>query len=419
MSDVQQLIRELAKYAFSKRGAERSARLTGGDPLDWPDVEIPGPTWGSFFALDSMTVAQIPVLAGRIEQHQKRYPAIVESPWVERDGHIMMKVPLDAAIPIEFMKSLIDDAHEIVWEKLTPRALKYIEFAEQPYNDLKLIDQMIDLHLLQRARSDIHKLMRPAILLRTKNSPESKIAIGATKIGGQPDLPPQTKWPVFTNGKPLAFLAQLNMAELSRLGTLPIPGLPDNGVLSVFSVWGWMEDGDSDPKTPETDAEKQTGWTVIIHSPDNGLQRRPTPKRVNAFKAAAVEPTAIRSLPNHSNEPAVAALRWDKDLWNEFDTMQMDFRSIQLRKLSQYGGLGSPHQLGGYAIFQQFFPLELVRKPGILSMLSKTRSMFLQIGTDGHTDMCWGDGGELTFYADTKALSAGRFDRMWGTCQGG
>jgi hypothetical protein len=66
MSDVQQLIRELAKYAFSKRGAERSPRLTGGDPLDWPDVEIPGPTWGSFFALDSLTVARIPVLAGLI-----------------------------------------------------------------------------------------------------------------------------------------------------------------------------------------------------------------------------------------------------------------------------------------------------------------------------------------------------------------
>jgi hypothetical protein len=66
MSDVQQLIRELAKYAFSKRGAERSARLSGGDPLDWHDVEIPGPTWGSFFALDSLTVARIPVLAGLI-----------------------------------------------------------------------------------------------------------------------------------------------------------------------------------------------------------------------------------------------------------------------------------------------------------------------------------------------------------------
>jgi uncharacterized protein YwqG len=99
--------------------------------------------------------------------------------------------------------------------------------------------------------------------------------------------------------------------------------------------------------------------------------------------------------------------------------MQMDLRSIQMRKLSQYGGLDSPHQLGGYAIFQQFFPSELVGKSGILSLFSKTRSMLLQIGSDGHADMCWGDGGELTFYADTKALSTGKFDRIWGTCQGG
>jgi hypothetical protein len=33
--------------------------------------------------------------------------------------------------------------------------------------------------------------------------------------------------------------------------------------------------------------------------------------------------------------------------------------------------------------------------------------------------MMWGDGGELTFYADAKALGKGRFERLWGTCQCG
>jgi hypothetical protein len=45
--------------------------------------------------------------------------------------------------------------------------------------------------------------------------------------------------------------------------------------------------------------------------------------------------------------------------------------------------------------------------------------MLLQIGSDGNSEMSWGDGGELTFYADAAALAKGRFERIWGTCQGG
>jgi uncharacterized protein YwqG len=73
-------------------------------------------------------------------------------------------------------------------------------------------------------------------------------------------------------------------------------------------------------------------------------------------------------------------------------------------------GDASRHLLGGYALFQQYFPEEV---------LAKGLAMFLQIGTDGKTGMHWGDGGELTFYADARALAKGRFERLWGTCQGG
>ena len=70
----------------------------------------------------------------------------------------------------------------------------------------------------------------------------------------------------------------------------------------------------------------------------------------------------------------------------------------------------SHHLLGGYAMFQQTFPDEV---------LEKGLAMFLQIGSDAHTAMEWGDGGELTFYADAKALAKGRFERLWGECQCG
>ncbi len=76
--------------------------------------------------------------------------------------------------------------------------------------------------------------------------------------------------------------------------------------------------------------------------------------------------------------------------------------------LKNSDAFASHHLLGGYALFQQQYPEELI---------DSGRAMLLQIGSDDHTGMCWGDGGELTFYADAKALAKGRFERLWGECQ--
>src|SRR5262249_16341620 len=146
-----------------------------------------------------------------------------------RDGHVQMEVPLDAGLPVEFLKSLIDDAYAIAWNKLDEHDRLVIELARLPYDEPKLLDRLIELHDLEKHRKAIHKLARHAILLRTKKSSEAKMSVGATKIGGRPDLPAKTEWPVYRNGKPLAFLAQISLAETPKLGT-PIKGLPADGL---------------------------------------------------------------------------------------------------------------------------------------------------------------------------------------------
>src|SRR5262249_46517697 len=160
--------------------------------------------------------------------------------WMERDGHVQMAVPLDAGLPVEFLKSLIDEAYAIVWNKLDAHGRLMIELAGLPYDEPRLMDRLIETHDLKEHRKAIRKITRHAILLRTRKSSEVKIPPGATRIGGRPDLPAKTEWPAYRDGKPLAFLAQLNLAEIAKVGT-PIKGLPSDGLLSVFSVWGWMK----------------------------------------------------------------------------------------------------------------------------------------------------------------------------------
>lgn len=418
MPTVKQTIRSLAKHAIGKKGARQCSTHRNFDVLEDPHVELSGPlSWMEFFETEDDEdgpVALIPVFAERLKEHRKQYPIIRETDWLERDGHIQMAVPLDASIPVEFIKSLIDEAYAIVWNKLDVTARLKIDMAGMPYDELKLLDALIDLHGLKDHRKQIHKIARPAILLRTRKTPEAKIPLGATKLGGRPDLPAKAEWPTYQDKKPLAFLAQINLAEIGKLGS-PIKGLPAEGLVSIFSVWGWMKDDDLDPHTPHDgteDKQEECGWTIILHAlPGAKLGRRSTPRGVSSFKTAAVEPISILSLPNHRIEPPLASLKWSDDLNNRFDQMQSDYRSIQMGHwLKNSDIFASHHLLGGYALFQQEFPEEV---------LEKGLAMFLQVGTDSNTEMTWGDGGELTFYADAKALGKGRFERVWGTCQGG
>ncbi len=420
MKNVKPLIRQLTKYALGNKGAEQgsgnSVQLPGGLWTKFFDVESAdnyGPEgdsfWNSLHAAEAKSgyeyFAYLPVYAARLKEHQRRYPAIIETQWTERDGHIQMAVPLDAGLPVDFLKSLIDEAYEIAWNKLDSDARLQIELAGLPYDEPKLIDRLIEIHDLKKRRKAIHNIARRAPLLLTKKSSEIKIPVGATKIGGRPDLPAATEWPVYTDGKPLAFLAQINLTEIANLGT-PIKGLPTDGLLSVFSVWGRMEEGAGDPDVPAEGWQEQAGWTAILHTPPQAtLERRKTPRGVNSFKAAAVESTPTLSLPRHRAEPPLAALGLTDDEYERFDRLQSDYHSLQMKHWLKSSNAGTSHHLlGGYAIFQQEFPLEV---------LEKGLAMLLQIGSDANTAMCWGDEGELTFYADAKALAQGKFERIW------
>lgn len=417
---VSETIRELATYALSKKGAQLEYGGELSEDITKPCVKLPGISWGDFFEVENQdgfqpvldgTFAELPVYADRLVEHQKKCPAIRKTEWMERDGHIQMAVPLDANLPVELLKSLIDEAYDLIWNKLDDHQRFRIERASAPFDNVELLNELIDLYNLTEHRKEVHEIVRRAILLRTKPSTEADIPLGATKLGGIPDLPSTAQWPVYQDGKPLAFLGQIDLSDIAVCGTI-VDGLPSQGTLSVFSVWGWVSEDEPDPQTPDSGWKDQDGWTVVLHSaPAQKLTRRQTPEGVNSFAAAAALPILILSTPNHRVEPPLAALNWSDDEYERFDKMQSDYRSIQMAYwLKNMDNFASHHLLGGYALFQQQFPEEL---------LQMNSTMLLQIGTDNHTWMGWGDGGELTFYSDTDALRKGRFERLWGECQGG
>jgi uncharacterized protein (TIGR02996 family) len=112
--------------------------------------------------------------------------------------------------------------------------------------------ELIGYRLLERVAAErvpklkerVLRLARPALRMKKGPADERKIAVGASKIGGLPDLPPRFPWPpggdchaIYnddTGGtdRLAGFLAQVNFAEIA--GTQAARDLPETGVLSFF-----------------------------------------------------------------------------------------------------------------------------------------------------------------------------------------
>jgi hypothetical protein len=56
--------------------------------------------------------------------------------------------------------------------------------------------------------------------------------VGASRLGGSPDLPADLPWPVSDDGTPLSFIAQLDLEETAAHDAEGI--LPKTGLLSFF-----------------------------------------------------------------------------------------------------------------------------------------------------------------------------------------
>src|SRR5690348_6088360 len=133
---------------------------------------------------------------------------------------------------------------------------------------------------LSRLSKDIDFLAKDSIRLFAKPAGEYDISIGASRIGGVPDVPPDFKWPE-RNDVPQSFIAQLYLDEVHPYDTHG--ALPSRGMLWFFY--------DAKQETYGADPADRGGWRVMFREDYSELQRVAAPVKLPAesqFKACTV-----------------------------------------------------------------------------------------------------------------------------------
>jgi uncharacterized protein (TIGR02996 family) len=262
------------------------------------------------------------------------------------------------------------------------KPLPAVTAARQPWRDLVGITLMKKLRAVRLTdhTDQLLRLARPALTFKAARAAETALAVGASKLGGRPDLPPGTNWPKWRK-EPLAFLAQFNLADLRAS---PVCGeLPAAGVLSVFYA--------GDDKA--FDNSDKGGWRVFHFPHAPALARRDFPADLDEddrFRPCRVSFTEILTLPERDSP-------WELDLPPAAEDGADNDPYGKL--IEDEGSLGN--RLLGYASSLQ----------NDVYNRKKVRH-FLTVDSDDKPGWMWGDTGLLYFTIAEEHLRDNRFDRI-------
>jgi len=247
----------------------------------------------------------------------------------------------------------------------------------------------------------ILKMLKYTISIETIHGEPGEIALGMSKVGGRPHLPKSVAWPE-AEGKPMAFLGQVNFAELVLLDHEGL--FPKKGIVYFF-----LEANDNE--LPYDIHER----SQVIFTPEaENLERRLYPDKLPEYARFQICDLRFResyTLPSLA-DPRIAALQLsEKDIqllghFNE-EVAKVTGRSL----LSDDWILGEPYALQ-HDVFEEWVKWG-GGKPEEYELL-------LQVGfMDYNTNLFdFGDAGVAYWGIRKEDLQNQAFEKTVLTCQG-
>jgi uncharacterized protein YwqG len=230
--------------------------------------------------------------------------------------------------------------------------------------------------------------------------------VGASRLGGDPDLPPGMKWPT-CRGKKTSFLAQIPLADFAQLE----PGMvPADGTLAVFA--GLIPDDDGVTQMEQSQGRVGRATCVLVRSLRGTLVRRTTPKRVPKLRGRPVRFVSTLTVPDSD----IAQERYrltDKQVYDKYWRLEQESAAGTLGRRPDELPI---HQLLGWPRAVQYPPLFGC---GTRFPKEPTHRLLLQLAFDERLNFAIGDGGSLYVTGRPADMRAGRFDRLCSDFQQG
>jgi uncharacterized protein YwqG len=252
-------------------------------------------------------------------------------------------------------------------------------------------------------------LLRPAVRLRPAAAGEQTVG----QLGGSPALPDGTPWPRSAAGRPLGFVAGIDLGRLP-VG-LDVP-LPADGTLLLFH-----RDPSEDPydavriSDPIPEMQPPTGCVVFVPAGTATTVRNEPGAAVHPQVPFAAE--LIATGPDWEHPVLAHAVAQLSDADQAF--MDEGSNSDEFREEIGYRTDLPRHRIGGYAHpVQGSVEIEAARRhlgsrlayadPALAEEARRWTSL-VQIDSDDDAEMMWGDCGSLYWLMRAEDITAGRF----------
>ncbi len=262
---------------------------------------------------------------------------------------------------------------------------------------------------LGRLTPALTPLLAASLRLKTTAADEARLGLGASKLGGLPDLPAGTPWPQWS-GVPLALVAQVHLDDLRDYPAAQ--GLPGAGWLHFFYDARQQAFGDK--------PGDRGAWQVLYTpgSAANRLQRQAAPEGLPAesrFKAAVVGWAPEWTLPQRPNvlDPQLVWAPGEQSKYDDFLAQHFSGQSAPRHRLLGHADeiqddMHLQCQLLAHGVSDEQDPRAAALAAGALNW-----QLLLQIDSDAGAGMKWGNSGTLYFWIETDALQSRRFENVW------
>jgi len=269
--------------------------------------------------------------------------------------------------------------------------------------------ELVNVGLPQLTRS-IDLLSQPSVRLYTTSAEAAALRVGASRIGGVPDLPAGVDWPTW-KGRPLSFIAQIRLDEVHRYDTNGL--LPPQGMLWFFYDASQQTFGDL-----PTDSG---GWRVLFMDGDlSKLQQISAPAQLpteSRFKACSIQFASEITL-TQQPELEIPHLNWSETEQKQYEALLSTFPAADDHAKVHHRLLGFPDTIQDDMRMQCQFVSNGVTNPDDPRAAALTKGamdwqLLLQIDSDEQAGMRWGNSGMLYYWLKRTDLQARHFERAW------